>query len=117
MAQENVDLRAEPSLISTAPLFPHAPLKSEALLPPASLLPSGMSEVASNVSQITGQTYVPGASVDVLYEERIALQPCCLQFSPSSREHLVLGTYNLEDPTTQSRNGSLLLYRLHNEKL
>ncbi len=76
-----------------------------------------MSEAPSNVNKITGQAYVPGASVKVLCEEKIALQPCCLQFSPLSREHLVVGTYNLEDSTTQSRNGSLLLYRLHDEKL
>jgi len=83
----------------------------------ASLLPPGMSEATSNVTQTTGRAYVSGASVEVLYEERIVLQPCCLQFSPTSPKHLVVGTYNLEDPTTQSRNGSLLLYRLHDEKL
>jgi hypothetical protein len=117
MAEEKVDLRAEPSLFSTAPMPLHAPVNYEPVLSPASLLPSGMSEVASNVSQITGRAYVPGASVEVLYENKIDLQPCCLQFSPTSREHLVVGTYNLEDPTTQSRNGSLLLYRLHDDKL
>jgi hypothetical protein len=82
-----------------------------------SLLPPGMSETASNVSQTAGRAYVPGASVKVLYEEKIALQPCCLQFSPRSPEYFVVGTYSLEDTTTQSRNGSLLLYRLHGEKL
>jgi hypothetical protein len=76
-----------------------------------------MSEVASDVTQITGRACIPGASVEVLYEKKITLQPCCLQFSPRSPEHLVVGTYNLEDPTTQSRNGSLLLYRLRDSKL
>ena len=90
---------------------------SEALLSPASVLPPGMSEAVPDDTKITGRAYIPGASVDVLYEEKIALQPCCLQFSPRFREYLVVGTYSLEDPTTQSRNGSLLLYRLHDEKL
>jgi len=76
-----------------------------------------MSEAASDLTQITGRAYIPGASVDVLYEKKIALQPCCLQFSPTSRDYLVVGTYNLEDPTTQSRNGSLLLYQLNDMKL
>jgi hypothetical protein len=77
-----------------------------------------MPETTSNVSQITGQAYVPGASVDVLYVKKIEnLQPCCLQFCPKFPKHLVVGTYSLENPTTQSRNGSLLLCSIQDQKL
>lgn len=112
----NVDLRAEPGLsLTLAPTMSG----SQVAMSSASLPPSGMTEATSNASsQITGQAYVSGASVDVLYVEKIQnLQPCCLAFFPTFRHHFVVGTYSLEDATTQSRTGSLLLYLIQDDKL
>jgi hypothetical protein len=108
------DLRAEPYLIS----LPYRIRESESLMSSATPLPSGMGEGASNVSKITGRAYIPGASVEVLDEKKVEdLQPCCLAFCPFFKHHFVVGTYSLDNPTTQSRNGSLLLYTVQDDKL
>lgn len=76
-----------------------------------------MSEAVIQASQTGEEAYNPAAHVEVLSETTLQLQPCCLEFSPNNPELLVIGTYNLEDPTTQSRNGSILLYQLHDQHL
>lgn len=61
--------------------------------------------------------------------------PCCIEFSPSSRQLFVVGTYNLQDdaekalleaddpavPSTsqnkQRRDGSLIVYRLAEDQM
>lgn len=76
-----------------------------------------MSETVAQDPQTGGQADTPQSSVAIVYETRIPSQPCCLEFSRTNPKLLVVGTYELEDPLTQERNGSIILYRLHDGKL
>jgi hypothetical protein len=77
-----------------------------------------MSEAPFSLPPISTEVNNCGGSVEILdVEDLIDLQPCCMQFSPRSPKYLVVGTYKLEDPNTQDRNGTLLLYVLFQDKL
>ncbi len=58
----------------------------------------------------------------------LGLPPSCVEFCPAHPEYFVVGTYNLErdsesDDATQregqpqSRNGSIIVFRLHDDRM
>jgi hypothetical protein len=104
----DVELRAEPSSPTT---------EKDVLSTAASRPPGIMSDTVAQDPPSGEQTDGPQPSVALLYETRIPFQPCCLEFSRTNPELLVVGTYSLDDATTQERTGSILLYRLHNGQL
>lgn len=79
-----------------------------------------------------------GTPIKSFISETLDLPPSCIEFSQILPEYFVVGTYNLEkgdaeqvneeggelgkedgkkEKRKQERNGSLVLYRLENEKL
>lgn len=76
----------------------------------------------SNSHGITGSM----ASVTSLHSLTLELPPSCIEFWPDDEQYAVVGTYNLEtetpveetkQPTSQHRNGSLILLCIDHDKV